>query len=369
MVTLCGRPSFGGESTGFFEQPNITVHFRYSTEEQFLADLNASTRDAELALQEENSPADRRETVCKLLGRFIRLFDIDKIENPEELITTCKTEVDRTGGVVTAGGQLPAGPTSDSPLPAVPPSVNPMGASLPGVARVGPDASKGGAPENLAGQADAMKKFAFQKLRSDGLKVQADAQAAFGRGETDLAIQMLTDYSTRVRAAGLEPTSVALLLRPVDSRLEMFRVMKGQADALARERTDRREARELVTGRGAAEEQRKAEVQRLVRQYHALVQRSDLAAAEQVALQAKQLEPDDPGVAALAHMAKMTRRVREVEQLKNDKENMVYKGLNAAEQPGAFVDTKDPVAIDIERSLRSRKRGGGDDVAHSSELP
>jgi Flp pilus assembly secretin CpaC len=298
------------------------------------------------------------------------LLPADLKAKREELITTCKAEVDRAGGVVTAGGQLPTGPTSDSPLPAVPPLTAPMGGgTLPGVARVGPDASKGGAPENLAGQAEAMKKVAFQKLRSDGLKVQADAQAAFGRGETDLAIQMLTDYSTRVRAAGLEAGSVALLLRPVDSRLEMFKVMKGQADALARERTDRREARELVTGRGAAEEQRKAEVQRLVRQYHALVQRSDFAAAERVALQAKQLEPDDPGVAALAHMAKMTRRVREVEQIKDQKERMVLGGLNDAEKEGPLVTVQDPVALDIERFNRAKRRGTLDDSYQKTRTP
>ena len=58
-------------------------------------------------------------------------------------------------------------------------------------------------------QADALRKVQVQKLRSDGLKIQADAQAAFGRGETDLAIQMLVDYANRVRSSGLEPSSVA----------------------------------------------------------------------------------------------------------------------------------------------------------------
>ncbi len=249
-----------------------------------------------------------------------------------------------------AGAQMP------DVSPIIPPAGSPTG-TTPGVARIGPDATKGGE----LGQADAMRKVTFQKLRSDGLKIQADAQAAFGRGETDLAMQLLTDYTARVRAANLGTGDTALLLRPVDSRLEMFRVMRGQAEALARESTSRREARELVTGRGPAEEQRKAEVQRLVRQYHTLVQRSDFAAAERVALQAKQLEPDDPGVAALAHMAKMTRRVREAEQIRNDKESLVLTGLNAAEKQGPFVDVDNPVAMKIDRSLISKKRGSLDD--------
>ena len=43
-----------------------------------------------------------------------------------------------------------------------------------GVARVGPDS-------NPTATADALRKVQLQKLRSEGLKVQADAQAAFGR--------------------------------------------------------------------------------------------------------------------------------------------------------------------------------------------
>ena len=276
------------------------------------------------------------------------LLPADGKTRRQELIDNCKAALEKTGsGVVAVGGQ-----TSVLP-PVVPPTANPT-TTTPGVARIGPDATKGG---ELVGQADAMRKVASQKLRSDGLKIQADAQAAFGRGETDLAIQLLNDYSARVRAANLSPGDTALLMRPVDARMEMFRVMRGQSEALARENTNRRESRELVTGRGAAEEQRKTEVARLVRQYRTLVDQHDYAAAERVALQAKQLEPDDPGVAALAHMAKMTRRVREAEQIKNGKEEMVLRGLNGAEQQGPFVDIDNPVSVRLDRAIQSKKRG------------
>ena len=86
----------------------------------------------------------------------------------------------------------------------------PMSPGLPGSARLGSDPRQ---PDSVATQADALRKVQFQKLRSDGLKIQTDAQAAFGRGETDLAIQMLVDYSNRVQSANLEASSVALLLR------------------------------------------------------------------------------------------------------------------------------------------------------------
>lgn len=74
------------------EQPKSTVTFRYTSEEQFLTDLTEKIADAELALEEEKSAADQREVVCNLLGRFIRLLQIEaeKIEDPKELIQTCQ---------------------------------------------------------------------------------------------------------------------------------------------------------------------------------------------------------------------------------------------------------------------------------------
>jgi type II secretory pathway component GspD/PulD (secretin)/tetratricopeptide (TPR) repeat protein len=268
----------------------------------------------------------------------------------EALIATCKTELEKSGTVLASGQQ---------PTPAIP--------SVPGTATVG------GAPkaaDNLANQADSMRQITFQKLRTDGLKVQTDAQASFGKGETDVAIQMLMDYKSKVQASGLDSARVAMLNRPIDSRLDMFKVMKGQADATARLVRENRDAKELVASRGgAADEQRKSEVSKLVRQYQELVKKGDYATAERVALQAKQLEPDDPAITALAHMAKTTRRVKEQERLKDDKERMVYGGLTDAEKEGPLVTTEDPLAFNIERTMKSKGRGRGDDAYLRSRTP
>src|SRR5262249_12948497 len=151
----------------------------------------------------------------------------------------------------------------------------------------------------------------------------------------------------------------------IDSRLEMFRVMKGQTDAITRINKDARDARDQIAYRGVAEEQRKAEVAALVRKYHELVKKGDLAsfaAAEKVAMQAKQLDPDDPAVGLLAEMAKMHRRVKEQEQLKDEKERMVYQGLTEAERPGPMVSVDDPVYVKLEAMRRARTRGSLDSL-------
>jgi len=277
----------------------------------------------------------------------------------DELIATCKVELDKTGTVVASAQQpIPMGGTLAPTIP-----------MAPGSATVG-GTPKPSNPDSLASQADAMRQVTFQKLRTDGLKVQTDAQAAFGKGETDVAIQMLIDYKAKVQASGLDSARAAMLNRPIDGRLDMFKVMKGQADAVARLNRENRDARELVATRGgAADEQRKSEVVKLVREYRELTKKSDYVAAERVALQAKQLEPDDPAITALVEMAKVTRRVKEQERLKSDKESMVYNGLTAAEKEGPFVDTMDPLAFNIERTARSRNRGRGDDAYLRSRTP
>src|SRR5262249_39063475 len=307
------------------------------------------------------------------------LLTPEKRAKRDELMATCRLELEKSSGMspgavaTTAGAQEP--PLAPMVGPAAPPMADPMtppATNPPGSARIGtgaPTDPRPVDPNNLTNQVEAMRRVTFQKLRSDGLKVQADAQAAFGRGETDVAIHMLVDYANRVRSSELEPGSVALLLRPIESRLEMFRVMKGQTDAIAREKKANQDAKDLIVGRGAAEEQRKAEVQRLVRDCTRYAKAGDYAAAEKAGLQAKQIDPDDEAVGMLAQMIKMQRRVKEQEALKDEKERFNYGAWTDAEKPGPLVTTENPVAIQIEASLRANRRGSLDDVYLRSPSP
>lgn len=282
----------------------------------------------------------------------------------EQMLTACKVELDKSGGgtgVAVAGGVQPPdmGTPGSDPLPG---GVTPPAATNPpGTARVGGDTP--------AAQADALKRVQFQKLRSEGLKAQSDAQAAFGRGETDLAMQMLVDYSNRVRASGLDTSSVALLLRPVDARLDTFRLMKGQTDALARQNKEKADAKAMLTNRGIAEEERKKEVALLVRRYNELLKKNDYEAAERVALQAKQLDSDDPAVSALYEAAKLGRRVKEAEKLKSDKEKFFLAQANDADKVGPIVTADNPVSVELNALRRAGLRGSGNDLHIKTRTP
>jgi type II secretory pathway component GspD/PulD (secretin)/tetratricopeptide (TPR) repeat protein len=278
-----------------------------------------------------------------------------------ELLAECRAATEKpAAGVATAGGtQEPVAPGMSE--------VPPVSALPPGTSQV--TGEKPGGADNYANQVESLKRVQVQKLRADGLKVQSDALAAFGRGETDLAMQMLTDYANRVRASGLEASSVAMLLRPIDSRLDMFKVMKGQTDAITRVNKESRDAKAIITERGLAEDQRRSEVAASFKKYHELVKVGKYAEAEKVAMQAKALDPDNPAVGALVTMAKTQKRVQEQEQLKSDKERMVYGGLTDAEKPGAFVSVENPISIQLESYRRSRGRGTLDNAHIRTRSP
>jgi Flp pilus assembly secretin CpaC/tetratricopeptide (TPR) repeat protein len=280
----------------------------------------------------------------------------------DELLAACQIEVKKDTVASASGVGVAGGPQMIEPPTLLPgvgggqaiPGNNPQGSAQ---LVIDPKASA----DNMSNQVDALRRTQFQRLRTDGNKIQADATAAFGRGEPDLAIQMLLDYSARVRAANLEPSSVALLLRPIDSRLEMFRVMRGNQISIARLEKDNKDAKDSIArDSGAAEEQRKDEIKKLFAKYHELAKSGKYSEAVKVALQAKQLDPDNPACAALVTMAKLQEGVKDAEKLKDEKEEFFRKGLNAAEREGALVDVDDPIKMNLERMRLARGRKSGD---------
>ena len=160
-----------------------------------------------------------------------------------------------------------------------------------------------------------------------------------------------------------------MLLRPIDSRMEMFRVMKGQADAQARVSKESRDAKDIIAQRGMAEEQRKTDVATRVKKFHELIAARKYREAEKEAMVAKQLDPDNPALGALAQMAKIQGRVEETAANKANNEAMVYGGLLDAEKQGPLLTTEDPLAFNLERSRIAKLRGTGNDFHVKTRTP
>jgi Flp pilus assembly secretin CpaC len=217
-------------------------------------------------------------------------------------------------------------------------------------------------PSALGEQVRAMGEVEFQKLRSEGLEAEARARDAFNRGETDLAIQTLTDFTTRVKSSTLSASRQSLLISSAERRLEGFRLMKRQMDFYAKEAKDKRDARDMVYGKALADQQKKEEIAKKVREVSELSKSRKHVEAEMLALQLKNLDPEDPALTALYEIAKRQRRVEEYSRNKDTKESFFLQGLNDAEKPGVYLDVENPIHVNQNRTLNAMRRGDGSDA-------
>jgi type II secretory pathway component GspD/PulD (secretin) len=214
-------------------------------------------------------------------------------------------------------------------------------------------------PSDFANQVQALQQIEFQRLRADGLKVQRDAQARFGKGETDAAIQMLQDHLAKIKEAQIDPANLALLTRPVEYRLQTFKVLKTQRDAETNLALRSTQHKNKMAQRAIAEDSKKKEIADLMKQYNQLFEEGKYREAEMLAMKAHELDPDDPGLGAAIHIARIQARQSRYQQLKDNKEQLVLDGLNDAEDEGKFLSTNDPLTLNPERTRLAQMRTGG----------
>src|SRR5262249_19249636 len=119
-----------------------------------------------------------------------------------------------------------SGPDGKVPLPPVGvPGAAPTAPGAPGVAR-----ATDSPEQSLLARTEAMRQVKFQKLRQEGLDAQKDAAQKFRTGQTDAAIDLLQDYIAGLNDAQLDPGQLTLLKRPVEARLQQFKILKAQTD-------------------------------------------------------------------------------------------------------------------------------------------
>ncbi len=215
---------------------------------------------------------------------------------------------------------------------------------------------------NLADQVKALSDVEFQQLRSEGLQAESQALESFKKGETDVAITTLTDFVNKVKTSKLSAARQNLLASAAERRLDTFRIMKKQMDFYTREAGEKREQRDRVVMKSAAEQQKQDEIAKRVQQVNGLLKAQKYREAEALALQTKQLDPENPTIALIYELAKNNRRVNDAKQLKSDKEEMVLGSLNDAERQGPLVTSENPIAIALNRSRSNTLRGDGNEL-------
>jgi type II secretory pathway component GspD/PulD (secretin) len=255
-------------------------------------------------------------------------------------------------GRVSISDQQP--PMPNVPVPSMPPPSAPV-ASNPMPPVSSPNST---GADNYANQIQALQKIEFQRLRVEGLKVQREAQARFSKGETDAAVQLLTDHLGKLKEANLDPNDLGMLQRPVEYRLQSFKVMKAQKDSEIALSMRKSKQNELQAQRAADEDARHKQVSQLMKQFHTLMDEGKFKEAEMVAMKAHELEPESDAANLAMGLAKMAGRKKDADDRKNDKEQLVLDGLNDTDREGKYLDVRNPLDIDPATLARAGNRGG-----------
>jgi type II secretory pathway component GspD/PulD (secretin) len=246
-----------------------------------------------------------------------------------------------------------------NPAPVAPPATPPMGDFEPGRAAVSdlPPRPAAASPElNYAKQVQAMQEIQFQKLRDDGLQAQTKATERFRNGDTTQALEILQDYLNSLRDSQLDQDRLALLQRPVESRLQGFKKLKAQQD-FEKEQVGQRDTFNNVMQREAQmEEHKKQQVAELMKQYHTLYSEGKYHEAALAATKARELDPENPAAGAAIEVAKMHANLNAYNKIKTGKEEMVRVGLNEAEEEGPAADMDRPLVVNKDSFERTKGR-------------
>jgi type II secretory pathway component GspD/PulD (secretin)/tetratricopeptide (TPR) repeat protein len=240
---------------------------------------------------------------------------------------------------------------------------------VPAAGTEGPDGPSRSGADSLLKQQEALQEIHFQKLRAEGLKVQSEATSKFGKGDTDGAMAELEAYVKKVKESSVDPTKVALLIRPVENRMEQLRVLKRQQDFFTKSTRERQDFKADLNKDALNHQHKNEEVAKLMKQYRTLMEEGKAHEAEMLAMKAQELDPDNEVIIAAVQVAKMAYRNKEWKRLKDSQEEWNWKEGNDVWEFGEPLTIKKPLSVDPEAfRIASQRRSLNGGIGNPSRL-
>jgi type II secretory pathway component GspD/PulD (secretin) len=282
---------------------------------------------------------DYRQANLMLANIDTKQLDERRQARLREMLNTPEMQPNARGAAIAlTGGQQPRDRDMGSRL-APQAELRTPGAGDAGHAHAGDDPG-----QSLLQRTRAMREVKFQQLRSECLTVQGQALERFRTGQTDAAAEMLNEYLGRLANEQLDPGQLALLRRPIESRLQQFSLLKQQAE-LSNNRFDDRSRsvqKDLLQAK-TAEQVKQANVAASMKQYNELFKIGKYAEAEMVAMRVHDLDPDNPMATAAMTIARLHRHDDAYENNKHDKEESFLQAMHGVDNIGS----PDVIANDI----------------------
>jgi type II secretory pathway component GspD/PulD (secretin) len=308
-------------------------------------DFNIKVREAQRTFEAAQAAYNRRqyEQAGLMIGAIdTRLLDDRNKERLREMMQTPGMKALRPDAVAKEGPPPPGDEAAHVHLTDQPPAT----------------------PEkDILKNAAAMRVVQYQVLRKEGLDVQTAAREKFQAGQTEEALRLLQDYLARLDdVRNLDAGQLAGLRKPVENRLQQFKLMKIQTEfanadkAVAETKLNDRSKRLL------AEESKQKKISDLMKQCNGLIKDQKFDDAYRLAMVAKEMDPDNEAITALVQIAKMRSRVKEAQDIKDGREREWLDIMNDNDRPGAPVTSRDPLFVDPQFLERGKKRQSLDTI-------
>ncbi|HZT81403.1 MAG TPA: hypothetical protein VFA26_14330, partial [Gemmataceae bacterium] len=220
----------------------------------------------------------------------------------------------------------------------------------------------------FARQTAAMQNVKFQALQAKAQEVQRQAMERARAGDLQTAIELLNDFYGELvlggdpKEGGLSPDQLALLRRPVDTRMQQYKTLLAQKKFEELQTQGKRTTVASRAQQALKEDEKQKKVAALMKQYNELFKEGKYQEAEVLAMQARELDPDNPVATAAVTMAKMQRRLVDYRSIKDQKEEYFLTEMNEAEKVGPAATHENPMLFDQKRWKKAHDRKPYDGV-------
>jgi type II secretory pathway component GspD/PulD (secretin) len=229
--------------------------------------------------------------------------------------------------------------------------------------------SKDEGEESLTQRVMGMQEVKLSELQSNARSVQLEAIADFKAGDMDRALARLKEFLTELDNATLDPDRLHGLRRQIEDRLQKLQTLKVEREfeknqVAANYRRNSKQGKRII-----AEQEQEHKVADLMEHYHTLYKEGKYEAAEAVAQQVLEVDPDNSAASAAYMMARTQKRLQIYKGISKRKEQMDLDMLNDTDEFGPSVTLKDPVAVDAKIQARTKKRWGSQAIWPQTKSP
>ena len=326
-----------------------------------IEELNQKALSSRRSFDAMASAFNRREYVQarNLMGSVNeKLLDADRQGRLKEILTTPGMLSATGSAIAQTGSTLPAGsaPKEAPGRALVNDSANTTMPPLPGSTGLSSKEDESAPTTDALAQAQAVRKVKFDRLQQRGLEVQREAAEKFRAGDMDSALDMLGDFIEQIESEGVEPGKVAQLRRPVESRMQHFKLLKAQKEFLDKDGSAKDNKKNVIGQKMLAEDNRNKKVAEQMKLFNQSFKEGKYLEAESYAMRAQELDPDNAMAAAATNMAKTQRALVAVKGNKSEKEKFFLDGMNDAEKVGPALTSDKPVDVGVDMKERRDKR-------------